>query len=141
MSKLKITKSLLYKYRISNGWNLTVAARNKLYISFLPSDTGRGGHSAKWQVIGLGFNTDDKAWWGDYGRKTFNINGRDDKEPKLKKAIAWVKETYGLNITDKDVFGDWHVEGTLDKLREYILAKQSTEVKNTEANDENRNRH
>jgi len=40
--------------------------------------------------------------------------------PKLNEAIKWVKDTYDIDITDKDPFGTYHPSGTLEKLRELI---------------------
>lgn len=116
---IKLTKKLLNENRIFNPHGIATATNEKLFIGFTPADYGKAGHSAHWRIVGNKFNTDPKSWWGNYGCKTF-IFHRDTKNSVLVEAKAWVKERYGLDITERDIWGNWHVTGTMDKLREII---------------------
>ena len=118
---MKITKKLLIQHNIYNSYMLAKIAKNKLFIIYIPS-VGGIGWAAKWQVYGLDFKTDTKSYWADFGKKTFDVFTRIDKEPQLQKAIAWVKEVYNIDITEKDPYGSWHPKGTLDKLT--IIVKE-----------------
>jgi hypothetical protein len=124
---MKLTKKLLNEHRIFNSYNLALYLKEKVYIGFSAQERGRISHSAKWQVIGIGFQTDPDEAWYNYGHKTFNIWGKD-KETQLLAAKAWVKENYSMDMTERDVWGNWHVTGTMDKLKAIIL-KSSQEAK------------
>jgi hypothetical protein len=113
---MKLTKKLLEEYKIYNSPNLARFAGNKLYVSYSPAENGRAAHFAKWQVVGIGFRTDPKSHWANYGNKTFDVFCREEKLSKLQEAIAWTKQTYNIDITDKDPFGDYHPKGTLEKI-------------------------
>jgi hypothetical protein len=116
---VKLTKKILQENNL-NSWNIADYVHNKLYIAYIPVDTGRGGHGAKWQVTGIRINTDPKSYWGNYGRKTFNIWDREDKPIKLAQAITWVKETCGLYCNERDPFGNYQISGTLEKIQQII---------------------
>lgn len=68
------------------------------YIAYRRQVTGRGYKSAAWQIHRPGFKTDDgpNPHWRDYGNKTFNVFSRDQKQPQLEAAKAWVAERYGI---------------------------------------------
>ena len=117
---MKLTKKILNEHGIYNPHNLATKLGNKLYIGYTPADMSRAGHSAKWQVVGLGFRTNPKAHWTDYGCKTFDVLARREKYNQLNEAVQWVSDTYHIGITDRDPFGIYHPKGTLDKLSELI---------------------
>jgi hypothetical protein len=119
---MKLTRKILNEHGIHNSFGIAQKAGNKLFIGYSPAIHGRASTSAKWQVHGMGFATDTKAHWADYGSKTFDIWGRDEILPQLNAAIKWVKETYNIDITDKDPFGAYHPKGTLGKLEALIKA-------------------
>jgi hypothetical protein len=113
---MKLTKNLLRQHRIFNSFDVAKATGGKLFISYSPPQYGRMADSANWQVRGLKFQTDPNGPWYNHGDKTFEVYNRQEKPVKLAEAIQWVQEHYGLKITDKDVWGDYHVEGTLKKI-------------------------
>lgn len=118
-NKPKITKVLLANYHIHNSHNLASVVGSKLFISYTPADHGRlTSRYAYWAVGGIGFNTDPSAHWQDHGCKTFTVRCREDKKTELNNAKAWVKEKYNLDVTEKDIYGNWHITGTLNKLQE-----------------------
>jgi hypothetical protein len=120
---LKLTKKLLNENRIFNSYGIAERTGKNPFIAFTPQDTGRAYRTAKWGVIRIGYQTDPKAGWADNHNKTFDVYNRSDKELKLTEAKAWVKQRYGLDITERDVWGTWHATGTMDKLREIIKGK------------------
>jgi hypothetical protein len=63
-------------------------------------ETGRAYQPAAWQVIRPGFRTDPNGYWRDYGHKTFNVYGREQKEAKRLEAIAWASERYDFDPED-----------------------------------------
>jgi hypothetical protein len=117
---MKLTKKLLNENKIYNSWGISELTGKPPFIAFSPALHGRGSRNAKWQVIRIGFNTDPKVAWYDNYNKTFDIWNRQEKEPKLAEAKAWVKEKYSLDMTERDVWGNWHVTGTMYKLKEII---------------------
>jgi len=118
---MKLTKKLLNENKIFNPHDIARVTGEKLYINFRPNSYGRMSETSHWQVIGMDFKTDlDSIAWYNYGQKTFVIFDRADKEAKLAEAKAWVKQRYSLDITERDVWGNWHVTGTMDKLKEII---------------------
>jgi hypothetical protein len=110
------TKKQLREMHIHNPFNIMTNTGSKLFISYTGASYGRAIECATWRIIGNGFKTDPKGAWYNYGNKTFNVFCRADKEPKLKEAMAWVKETYGITEWERDVFGCYQIKGTLEKL-------------------------
>ncbi len=119
---MKITKKLLNEHNIFNSYNLAQVVGSKIFIDYIPADNGRlTSRYAYWKYTRL-------AETGYY-HKDFTVTHREAKEPKLQEAIAYVKSKHGINITDKDIFGAYHPEGTLNKLQEIISNKESSIVK------------
>jgi hypothetical protein len=117
---IKLTKKLLNENRIYNPHGIATATGEKLFIGYRPAAYGRIYESAHWKVVGITFYTDPNAAWYDHKCKTFSFVGRENKEPTLTEAKTWVKQHYNLDITERDAWGNWHVTGTMDKLREII---------------------
>lgn len=106
---MKLTKKILSEHHIHNPYNLAEKVGNKIFIDYVPADNGRlTSHYAYWNFVRF---ADD----GRY-HKAFTVTHREVKEAVLQQVIALVKKKYGINITDKDVFGGYHPEGTLKKL-------------------------
>lgn len=106
---MKLTKAVLAKLHIYNSWGVAQATGQKVFISYKPAESRRlASHFAYWSIIRL-------AGTGYY-HKDLTVTHREVKELVLQQAIALVKKQYKLNITDKDVFGGYHPEGTLRKL-------------------------
>jgi hypothetical protein len=125
---MKLTKKILNENKICNPYDLSEATGKNPFISFTPKESGRAYHPAKWQVIRIDYRTDPKAGWLDQYNKTFTIYRKDEKEPLLIEAKAWVKQRYGLDITERDVWGNWHVTGTMAKLEEIIKANENAKL-------------
>jgi hypothetical protein len=116
---MKLTKKLLNENKIYNPHGIATATEEKLFIGSNSVDNGKVGHSANWAIVGIKIQTDPNGWWGNYGCKTF-IFRRDTKESQLAEAKAWVKKKYDMDMTEKDVWGNWHVTGTMAKLEAII---------------------
>lgn len=118
----KLTKRNLNAAGIHNSRDLATAAGNRILIT---KSRGPIGNSfSGWRVVGIRFKTDPEAAWYDHGCKTFNAWGREAQAIALSNAIAWVKDTYNLTVSERDVWGVWHVEGTLGKIEKYLQKEQ-----------------
>lgn len=114
---MKLTKNILREqYEVHNPFEIAKKTNTKVYIDYCTALHGRMARNACWQVLGVGFNTDPDAPWYNYGNKTFNVWGRDDKESKRLEAISWTSEKYGIAEWEKSPFGSYHPKGTLEKL-------------------------
>jgi hypothetical protein len=118
-----LTKKILQDNNIYNPFLVAAKAGNKLYIGYISAERGIAYKSACWHVIGIKIKTDLNAYWRDNWCKTFDVYDRTQKQPQLETAIAWVKEKYGLDCTEKDPFGAYHVVGTLDKIKSLINSR------------------
>jgi hypothetical protein len=100
----KAVREALSAHGIHNEHNSLV--KGQVLIAWSPQDTGRGGRSAWWQVHRKGYLThpNNPNYW-EHDRKTFTVNGRDDRESKLQEAIAWARERYGFGEFVKDPWG------------------------------------
>jgi len=116
---MKITKNILNLNNIHNSYNLAEKVGNKIFINYVPADEGGlSSHYAYWQSQRLDFIiTQNKS---KQGTKDFTVSCRENKLPKLQEAIKWIKNIYGIEITDKDPFGGWHPKETISKLEKLI---------------------
>lgn len=86
---------------IFNSYEAAKRGESPIYIAYRAAITGRASQSAAWQVHDArGRGTDDapkeRQHWRDYGKKTFNVYGRDQQVPQKEAAIAWATERYGI---------------------------------------------
>ena len=115
---MKLTKAQWAELGVRNSHE--VASRGtKRYVSYRPAEYGRASNSAAWQVVHIGYLTDPKGHWRDNGHKTFTVYRREEKEAKLKEAIAWASKRYGIKEWERDPWGDWHPAGTLVMAKDY----------------------
>jgi hypothetical protein len=106
---MKLTKAYLESKGITNTWNIG-SKLNQIFIDYHPAQNSRlNYHYAFWRIVRLKEN-------GGFGYIDFTVTCRENKQPELEKAIYIAKQKYGVDITDKDPFGGWHIKGTLDKL-------------------------
>jgi hypothetical protein len=93
-------------------------------ISYNPVQPGRGYKSACWQVSQGHIPTDPDAHWRNSGRKTFDVLGRDEKEPQLEAAIAWASEHFDVAEWKREPFGAWmpaeFVDSRIKQLRDWM---------------------
>jgi len=102
------TKNQMRAAKIFNSYDMAAMfPEAKVWISVVAADTGRGGHSARVKVHGIGFDTDSKAHWADYGSKTFIVWGRDTKEETIEEAKLWANEKFGPRVWVRNPYGDW----------------------------------
>lgn len=109
------TRAQLRAQRLFNSWDIATAAGNKVLIAYSNS-TGRMGTGMHVQVFGIGFKTDPKGPWYNYGNKTFLVNGIKDKPLKLLAAQGWASiQGYVGPYTEweRDPFGGWHPKGSI----------------------------
>lgn len=117
LSKMKYTKKFWNSLHIHNSHNIASAGL-RFFISFSPQVTGRGYHSAKYQVIKIGSKTDYNSHWTDNGHKTFIIGFEYTKEQALWAAMTWAKMKFGYADWEKDVFGCYHPKGSMQMAAE-----------------------
>lgn len=103
----KITRKRLNEAGFVNDHDLATAAATLglvgVFVDYRPPEDGRITIAAAWQVIRPGFQTDPKAHWSDYGRKTFTIpwgQVREQKDSMRSEAIAWASQRYRLDPED-----------------------------------------
>jgi hypothetical protein len=116
---MRITKKILWEHHFINSWDIARKLGNPFFLGY----SGAGAYRcASWTVVGLEFKTDpnEASAWYDHGDKTFNVFNRAEKQMKLEKAVAWVKEKYGVEITDRDPHGNYHPKGTLERLAKIL---------------------
>ena len=117
---MKLRKNLLREHKIYNGYELAKAAKNKVYISYIPGENGLRAHYAYWTVIGIDFKINPESAWYEYGHKHFSIGGRECKEKALLEAIEWVKEKFGIAEWEKAPYFSYQVKGTIAKVKALI---------------------
>jgi hypothetical protein len=117
---MKLTKKILNENRIFNPHDIARITGEKVYIAYSPQSIGRMYSPSKWQIVGINIYTDPTAHWTDHKTKTFDIFNHTDKLVLFETAKAWVKEKYGMDMTERDVWGNWHVTGTMDKMKAII---------------------
>lgn len=95
-------------------------------ISYSPGQRGRAYECACWQVSQGSIPTDPNAHWRDYGRKTFDVYHKDDKNPQREAAIAWASEHFGVTEWKREPFGSLmpveFVDARLKQLTEWMDA-------------------
>jgi len=114
---MKITKNSLRELKIYNSYNLARAGSSKLFINYMPGESGRVAHYPYWAVSGINFKVEPNSAWYDYGNKTFPLSCRADKEPMLNEAIDWCYQNFNIpkDQWEKDPFGNWQIQGTIQK--------------------------
>lgn len=116
---MKITKKLLNEIGICNSYILAQKIGNKIFIDYVSADNGRlTSHYAYWKTYRLDFLRPENKT--KEGLKQFWVHGRDEKESVLKQAIDWIKRVYNIEITERDVWGNWHITGTMAKLEKLL---------------------
>ena len=118
---MKLRKKVLDTLKIYNSYDIARKVGNNIFIEYIPHDNGRlTSHYAYWNFIRLGEYSDKLSLQQIYYHKDFTVTHREVKESVLQEVITYVKTKYGINITDKDVFGSYHPEGTLEKLENLV---------------------
>lgn len=126
----KTTEEFREHLFVLNGGDYAKAAGIKVYVAYRPAITGRGGMSARWQIVGNGFKTDPDAHWQDYGQKTFGVYARDEKDRRLQEALAWASEQYGIPAWERSPFGAYVPTGTVAAMKDRLKqAKANPDLK------------
>jgi hypothetical protein len=126
---MKLTKAILNKYKIHNSWQIAEILNNKLFLAYNPIQDGRAYRSANWKIVGINFKTDPDSPWYNGGCKTFSVFGSNHKRAKKEsfdQAINWIKEKYGLEMTDRDIWGNYHQSNSLMKLR--VILEENKQI-------------
>lgn len=111
----RLTRNSWRALGVFNSHQLCQRGGKGVYVAYIPTDRGRGGHGAYWQVIRPGYKTDPGGPWYNHGHKTFNLWRREEKEAKRLEAIAWASERYGITGEwQRDPWGDYHPPGALE---------------------------
>lgn len=94
------------------------------HVTYMPAQRGRGYKAACWQVIQGNYPTDPDGHWRDYGRKTFDVHHREEKQPQLEAALAWASEHFGVTEWKKEPFGSYmpaeFVDARTKQLKDWI---------------------
>jgi hypothetical protein len=102
----KVTREQLRAARVFNDHDIATIAKGLgllgVFVGYRAQQTGRAYQSAAWRVYRVGFKTDPKAHWRDYGNKTFSVYTpvRENREPQRLAAIEWASERYRLDLAD-----------------------------------------
>lgn len=113
---------------IANSHNVCSAFGGKVFISYVPEETGRSYRAAGWNVCGIGFKTDPDGWWGNHGAKTFDVHAfrtyemthHEAKAAAFEAAKAWCVEKYGLTEWVKDPFGGYQTPDVIERMEKAI---------------------
>ena len=112
---MRLTKKDLQARRLFNPYDIAKAGPEpRVFIDYSPQDLGRAARSAKWQICGVGFQTDPEAHWQDYGNKTFPC--WSPMKEKLSQGVAarkWAGEKYGVEEWERSPYGSYHPLGTM----------------------------
>lgn len=108
---------------VFNGHAIAALAPDQVYISFSPSQTGRGAMSARYQVVRIGYRTDPNAHFLDNGHKTFSAGIR--KEQALRDAMEWADKRYGKREWLRDPYGNYQDARVIPLLWEKIRAQKA----------------
>jgi len=125
----RLTKDEWRALNIFNPYDLCIAGGKGVYVAYTPQITGRMSRSAKWQVIKPGFKTDPDGHWTHDGHKTFSVSRREDKEGNRLAALAWASEQFSIKEWEKDPWGDYHPQGTLEAAQASALTTISRNQK------------
>lgn len=106
-----------------NPYNVCQVGGGKVFVCYEPQVRGRGGMGPKWTVVGIGFNTDPKAPWYNYGRKTFNGS---NNSPSKQEALDWAAQTYGITAWKKDPFGVFQAAEVFDRAEQIAKGVKNT---------------
>lgn len=109
------TKNKLREVKLYNSHDLcSLLPQPKVFISFRPQVNGRGYQCAAYQVVRIGYSTNAKGHWRDYGHKTFDIVFEMTKDRALEAAIEWANARYGMRTWVRDPFGDYQDACVID---------------------------
>lgn len=114
---MKQTKTTLRAIKIYNSCDIALHSprSERFYIGYTAGENSRLCRAPKWSVVGIGFKTDPDAHWADYGCQTFDVYGKENKEPKLKEAMVFCMNKYGITEWEKDPFGNYQVKGAIER--------------------------
>src|SRR5579859_7779389 len=105
-----------------NAWEF--AGHGNVFISFTPTDSGRGGRSAHYSVIRPGYKTDpEKSHWRDNGNKTETVGFDKDKAQVLAELKAWAGQRYKISEWARTPFGTWMDAKFVEKRMAELTAK------------------
>lgn len=127
----KLTKKQLRELGVYNPWGIAENSTD-LFINYSSAITGRVYKSASWQVVHVKYKTDPEAHFLDYGRKTFDVHSREEKQVRLNEAILWASVKYKIANWEKSVFGSYHPKGSIEMA---IKNKAMKKVNNEEKQD------
>jgi len=121
----KTTEEFREHLFLHNASNYASAAGLKVHVDYRPTITGRGYTSARWQVVGIGFQTDPGGHFQDNGQKTFSIMGRDQKQARLQEALDWASERYGISSWERSPYGSYVPTGTVAAMKARLKAAKN----------------
>ena len=109
MKTTKLTKNNLTSLNIYNSHSLAKKAGNFCYVKYVLAENSRlMSRYAYWNFIRF---TDN-----GYRHIEFTITHKEVKQTMLEKAIGYTRKRYGVIINEKDAFGNYHMQGTLEKI-------------------------
>ena len=121
----KLTDELAQYLKIHNIHNFTVVGDGDVFVEYIPQNLGRGGHCARYCIVGIGFETDPEAPWYNYGAKVFNVFHNNEKSAQRKEALHWASEKFGIVLVKAQWRETWVSEQVYDAVMEKLAeAKQ-----------------
>jgi hypothetical protein len=111
-----MNKNELRKIKIYNEYGYGMG---NVLIYYSPAGTSRLGGISSWMVYKKDVKLSEQ--WYNYGRKSFIVMTREDKQKTLEEAIEFAKKTFGIKEFEKTPFG-----GYMEK--EFVI-KRNKELK------------
>ena len=103
---------------IRNPYMIAKMTTDKIFIAWSPQEKGRAYRSARYSVIHVGFKTDPKSHWQDYGNKTFCVF--TTRESAAQQAIEWANKRYGKREWVRDPFGSYQDVRAIDAVKDAL---------------------
>jgi len=116
------SKNKMHQIGVLNSYDIAELGRGKVFISWSPQMLDRGYEPAKYQVIHIGYHTNPKAPWYDYGHQTFNLFQYErDRDKTARAAMAWADKKMGKREWVRDPFGSYQdaraLEAVIEKMK------------------------
>lgn len=115
----KALRERLRAMRVFNSYEFCKTGGGSVFVVYTPSDTSRGGLSARWQVAFVHGTkpTDPTAAWYNYGMKTFL--GLQRSAAKAE-ALSWTAEHYPIAGWARDPWGAYQSSDVAEQVMEAL---------------------
>lgn len=112
---MKLTKKLLEKIGIHNGFNY---AAGKPYLYYTSACNSPYNRSSSWSIYQKGKNLGEH--WTDDNAKVFAIYSRTTKQEKFDEAVEWMRNKFGIEEVVKTPMGTWMDKSFVEQRNKQI---------------------